>query len=146
MWRPQCGDVHPGWTDQQLVLTTRVILVGFNKTVRQLFRITYHSSEIKLQFFVYLNKKGRPRYINRVAIGFWEIFYRFLKVNIFWALLVVVNLKLKRCFSIDWNYSKDTVLIFELCFTLLQPALTLWIKFFKVILKWLFKSLYVDII
>ena len=64
----------------------------------------------------------------RVVIGFMEIFTRFseflpgfLKYILFWLFLVVSESCIKkRCFSMNWNYLKDTELLFKLCFILLQ--------------------------
>ena len=89
----------------------------------------------------------------RLAKGFLEIFSRFFRFSSrFWKvrlLLTIFSSKLilssNRCFSINWNYLRDTVLLFELCFILLQPVLAFWIIFFKVLIIGLFKSLYVDI-
>ena len=85
---------------------------------------------------------GAIRFLENI-FRFFNFFSTFLKVHLFRPFLVILSKKW--CFSINWNNLKDTVLLFELCYILLQPVLTFWINFFKVLLRWLFKSLYVDI-
>ena len=88
-----------------------------------------------------------PDFLNFLHVfTIFRISSRFLKAHHFLTIFCSkLVLSLKRCFSIYWMYWKDTVLLFELCCILFQPVLTFWINFFKVLLIWLFKSLYVDI-